>query len=355
MATGTQEDLEKQYMTRVRCMWIWFQVTGDLEDLKSFKNHAENYIDKIKYCEYQFQGNAKELCIFGILHWKNRTTPNNTDKLFFNYSYQWGSLLTSADVQVMKKYCRKEEARFIEEERVQIGKDTGIQHYNNQLQAEKKKSQKLEVLEMIRSMGVTEAKINWSAQDGCCEAFKSAKKQYDFQMEAKRDKNMIERARQTQWRGWQKYLVDYLKAPVDPREILVVLDKKGNSGKSFLIKNFKILNEEKTCKIGKGKMKDIMHIISKKPLVENILVDLPRSIHEPVNYEVLEQVKDGEIFSTKYDGREISIDFCRMIIFTNEPLKWESLSRDRWSIMTVKEDGTFKVENYTHYKDMGGD
>ncbi len=64
------------------------------------------------------------------------------------------------------------------------------------------------------------------------------------------------------------------------------------------------MNEEKTCKIGKGKIKDIMHIIRKKTLVENILVDLPRSIHEPVNYEVLEQVQDGEIFSTKYDGRK---------------------------------------------------
>ncbi len=107
MVTRIQEDLEKQNMTQVCCMLIWFRVTGDLEDLQSFKNHAENFIDKIKYCEYQFQGNAKELCILGILYWKNRTTPNKTDKLFFNYSYQWGSLLTSADIQDMKNYCCK--------------------------------------------------------------------------------------------------------------------------------------------------------------------------------------------------------------------------------------------------------
>ncbi len=62
-------------------------------------------------------------------------------------------------------------------------------------------------------------------------------------MEAKRDKNMIEKTRQTQWRGWQKYLVDYLKAPVDPRKILMVLDKKGNLGKSILIKYYTILIE----------------------------------------------------------------------------------------------------------------
>ncbi len=54
------------------------------------------------------------------------------------------------------------------------------------MQAEKKNSQKLEVLEMIRSLGVTKAKINWSTQDGCCEAFKSAKKQYDFQMKVEK-------------------------------------------------------------------------------------------------------------------------------------------------------------------------
>ncbi len=93
MATGIQKDLEKQYVIQVRCMWIWLRVTGNVENLQSFKNHAENYIDKIKYCEYQFELKAKELFMLGILHWKNRTTPNSTDKFFSQLHLPMGKLI----------------------------------------------------------------------------------------------------------------------------------------------------------------------------------------------------------------------------------------------------------------------
>ncbi len=53
------------------------------------------------------------------------------------------------------------------------------------MQAEKKKSQKLEVLEMIRSLGVTKAKINWSAQDGCCKVLRVLKNSTTFKWRPK--------------------------------------------------------------------------------------------------------------------------------------------------------------------------
>ncbi len=212
-----------------------------------------------------------------------------------------------------------------------------------------------EVVDMIKEIGVTEARWKWCRQGGSQQIFKNALSEYNFQITAERQKNMIDKAKHIIWKDWQQFVVNYLMAPVNNREILVVLDKNGNSGKTFLMKNFQILNAEKTCNITNGKVGDMMYIISKKPLVENILVNLPRSVHSTINYQLLEQAKDGEICSTKYDGREVNIDYCRMVVFTNHPLSWEALTKDRWLIMTIKKGGMFKVENYTDYKAMGGE
>lgn len=48
---------------------------------------------------------------------------------------------------------------------------------------------------------------------------------------------MTEAAHNIVWKDWRKFIFDNLKAPVNPREILVVVDKCGNSGKTFFMKN----------------------------------------------------------------------------------------------------------------------
>jgi hypothetical protein len=115
------------------------------------------------------------------------------------------------------------------------------------------------------------------------------------------------------------------------------------------MKNFKIINEETTCNLTNGKTRDLMHIISKKPQVENILVNLPRSGHKNINYTALEQAKDGTFCTTKYNSKEVDIDPCRIVIFTNESLDWKKMTEDRWSIMTINTDGEFKIESYWEY------
>lgn len=227
------------------------------------------------------------------------------------------------------------------------------QQTNVQRRTQTKESQTLKVLDMINSMGLTKARIKWGLQGGSWKIFKRATSQYNAQIEAERQQNMFNKAKHIQWRDWQKYIVDYIKAPINPNEILIVLDKQGNSGNTFIMKYLRILNEENTCKINNCQIRNIMNIISKKPLLENIIVNLIRTTHRTINYEILKQLKKGEIVSNNYDGMEIGI--CRMIIFTDKPLKWKSLNVDRLNIMTIQENKVFKVENYIQYTNMGGD
>ena len=81
-----------------------------------------------------------------------------------------------------------------------------------------------------------------------------------------------------------------------------------------------------------------MYVIAKKPKVNTIFLNLPRSLNGTVNYQAIEQAKDGDFTSTKYFGKEITITTTNIIIFTNKALDWNAFSQDRWKIMVLNGD-----------------
>ncbi len=224
METEVYENLEEQYPDKSRGRWIWFKIAGILEKLQSFKVHTESNTSMIAYCEYQFEKkNSNDLYFLGVLNWKDRTTPSNTDNFLLSYDNKWRSLYTSQDIQRMKNYCRKDITRFAQEERVIIGQETFGQQKNKQ--AQNKEAKMKEVVDMIKEIGVTEARWKWCRQGGSQQIFKNALSEYNFQITAERQKNMIDKAKRIIWKDWQQFVVNYLMAPVNNREILVVLDK----------------------------------------------------------------------------------------------------------------------------------
>jgi len=173
-------------------------------------------------------------------------------------------------------------------------------------------------------------------------------------MEQNKAAAMLAHAKTTVWRDWQASLIEKLQGEPHHRHIYVVLDKTGNSGKTFFAKTYKLINNETVCSLTNGKTGDLMHVASKKPNLDTVFVNLPRSVHGVVNYQAYEQLKDGEFTTTKYDGSEVTLPPLNVAMFTNEPLNWEAMSKDRWQIMTIKKDGTFIWEDYAAYKKAGG-
>jgi hypothetical protein len=320
-------------------------------ELQIFESHAKDHEYKIEYYEYQFEEDQTHgLHLQGLLSWKNRTVPGKTQNFFSEYPRSaWGSLLDKEQIIKMKNYCRKKSSRYEPEKRVIFGKEPLSQVEINQNKKTEKVSKEKEILDLMHSVGLSKAQLEWRKRGGSYKVYNKVEKQYNFNKYCDKKQTQIEKAKAIIWKEWQQTVINYLKAPIHPREILVVIDRNGNSGKSFLMKNFKIINEETTCNLTNGKTRDLMHIISKKPQVENILVNLPRSGHKNINYTALEQAKDGDFCTTKYDGKEVDGDPCRMVIFTNESLDWKKMSQDRWSIMTIKAGGDFKIDSYSEY------
>ena len=68
-----------------------------------------------------------------------------------------------------------------------------------------------------------------------------------------------------------------------------------------------------------------------------------KKVGEAVNYEVLEDLKDGAAFSSKYNSQQLKIKTPNIVIvFSNEKPDTSELAIDRWKLFYIEND--FLVE-----------
>jgi len=344
--TGIHSDavaLEDLYVVQSRGHWIWWKLSGSLSILKTFTKYLETLIQKEdNYYFAQYEEDERDgLHLQGILYFKKQLYASAINKIFSKWSVEWGNLKSKEDVAKMTDYVHREETRY-EESPVEGGVfpkpyKSSRKHRKEEYYHQVKGMSKLELRESALRDGFSHEDIRWM------------EKQSAFESKVKNDRMLINRAQSIVWRPWQQWLANYLSLPAHEREIIVILDRVGNTGKTYFMKNWKILNQDTVCNITNGKTSDLMHVIAKKPCLNTVLINLPRSVHGKINYEAIEQAKDGEFTNTKYDGFEVTILPPRMVIFTNEPLNWEACSKDRWKIMTFVDD-KFELHSYDSYK-----
>ena len=78
-------------------------------------------------------------------------------------------------------------------------------------------------------------------------------------------------------RGWQTTLVEVLKVPPSPREIIFVVDKKGNAIKSWFAKYYQQVYGEYLCLIPSRKVDMIYAIYSSLKQYKVYFIDIARS------------------------------------------------------------------------------
>ena len=158
-----------------------------------------------------------------------------------------------------------------------------------------------------------------------------------------RMKRLTVKAASTKWREWQSWFIEKAtKQEIDSREVLVVYDRIGNTGKSFLRSNFSLLYPNETCNLQNGYSQNMFHAAGKVDELKYVLMDLSRSDINSVNYSAIEQIKNGNFDTCKYNNENICFDPPFFAIFTNFKLDWWSLSLDRWSLLYINKDHTFK-------------
>lgn len=150
--------------------------------------------------------------------------------------------------------------------------------------------------------------------------------------------------------GWQKDLLELLAGPPLDRKIHWYADGAGNAGKSTFATYIEAtLPDVQVMK--PGKLADMAYNLDEGTRI--LIMDCPRSREDVFPYSFLEDVKDGRVFSSKYESYTKRFPPVHVVVFANflpEPAK---LSADRPQIIELSlVQPTQVVANCVDYDDI---
>lgn len=114
------------------------------------------------------------------------------------------------------------------------------------------------------------------------------------------------------------------------RQITWVFDSVGNTGKTFLAKH--LIAKRGAIRFTNGRTQDISYAYKNNPIV---VFDFARSCEERINYQIIEDLKNGMLFSSKYESSCKIFAPPKIVIMANFQPKLETLSADRWDIINL--------------------
>lgn len=152
----------------------------------------------------------------------------------------------------------------------------------------------------------------------------------------------------SEFRDWQKLVLSIIDTEADDRTIYWFYDREGGAGKSQLCKY--LFFKKNACILGQGKGADVAcavkeHIQPKDKRergrdLDLVIYDIPRAGKDYIDMRMLEQIKNGLIFNTKYKSRTVGCNSPHVIIFANEPPSgetYEKLTKTRWVIKNIRD------------------
>ena len=144
---------------------------------------------------------------------------------------------------------------------------------------------------------------------------------------------------------WQKELLEYINNPTQ-RQIIWVVGKSCGEGKSWFQKYVKSAYGTKKVISGinlRANTSSICHVLSKQSLstADIFLFNIGKAQKktDAVNYEVLEDLKDGDAFAAKYNSQQLKIRTPNVVmVFSNEKPDTNQLAMDRWKLLYITDD-----------------
>lgn len=147
-------------------------------------------------------------------------------------------------------------------------------------------------------------------------------------------------------RVWQKEVLGALQAAANDRTILWVTDAAGNTGKSRLARHLAFTH---TGLLLSGKLADMSFALSdymdtKGSVPRVVIFDITRAQADYSDhlYSFAESVKNGMVFTTKYESRQLILDPIPHVLFLSN-FSWDrsKFSHDRvkeWNLATMPDN-----------------
>ena len=161
---------------------------------------------------------------------------------------------------------------------------------------------------------------------------------------------------------WQESLLKYVQQPHD-REIIWVVGKDGNEGKSWFQKYVKSVFGTRRVVTGidiKANNASIFQALRKCPIVtaDIFLFNIGKSMKkfDRINYDALEQMKDGEPFASRYNSQQLKIRVPNVVmVFSNSPPNVNELAKVRFRVFNINNnelEGNVKIKKENFDSDV---
>jgi hypothetical protein len=136
-------------------------------------------------------------------------------------------------------------------------------------------------------------------------------------------------------REWQQSLHTRLATEPNEREIIFIVDQLGNQGKSWFARYYCDYHKNAQI-IVPGKKADMAYVVREECRV--FFLDCPRSKQgDFIQYDFPEELKNGYLFSPKYESRLKKFPTPHIVVCMNEMPEMSKLSNDRYSITVLCE------------------
>lgn len=134
-------------------------------------------------------------------------------------------------------------------------------------------------------------------------------------------------------RPWQAKLKVMLDAPPHSREMIFIVDEIGNTGKTWFSHWYEQHSEKRVQILMPGKSSDMAFSLINSPDV--IIIDAPRAKVEHIQWDFLETIKNGYVYSPKYQPIFKRFKYPHLVIMMNEEPDQTKLSIDRYNFVRL--------------------
>lgn len=252
----------------------------------------------------------------------NTSAFSSRSSPLFNYFFTLNNY-TEDDIIYLETYFSKNCKSFIFQE--EEGKE-GTKHLQGSISLIKKKrfSQMTKILPRIH----WEATKNIEAANAyCCKDETSIGRKWQFPKPLKLINPTY---------NYQIEILDIISKEPDERKVYWYWESNGNVGKSSFTKYLVV--KHNAMFIDEGKKADIMKACFDYDFnrYNVVVIDIPRDNGNKVSYKSIESIKNGCIFSSKYESGFKAFNSPHLIVFSNFPPEMDKLSMDRWVVNEIK-------------------
>lgn len=182
---------------------------------------------------------------------------------------------------------------------------------------------------------------HWEHMRDCASSIKYVTKQDDTFVKGPWAKGISVQYRETGLfvlSPWQETVYNNLLERADDRHIHWFTDKKGGAGKTAFAKH---LIETMDALYVSGKANDVKHAVAEWRTagrqLKVVIFDFPRTCEGFVSFDAIESIKNGILFSGKYNSTQVTFPSPHLLIFANFEPELSKLSKDRWVLYNLDE------------------